>query len=159
MASIKVLSINDDPRQWGDNNYSYKIQVELDGKPDIVEVVAFGKKECPVTVGQTYEGEVTSNNYGKSFRMKKAGGGGKNNESPEKQASIERQNSLTNSINYCTAKAQVLIAMGKLEAAEEELSGKHILQVATYFAGYNNGKLTIVMKPNEIAKVFGYETE
>lgn len=85
----------------------------------------------------------------------KAGGGGQ--ESPEKQASIERQHSLTAAITYCTTKANILAQMGKLEEALEEMQGKHVIQVATYLAGYSSGKFNITMTPEEIAKVFGYK--
>lgn len=43
------------------------------------------------------------------------------------------------------------------EEAKKYLSGKQIIQVATYFKRYNEGKVTCVSTPEEIAKEFGYE--
>ena len=59
---------------------------------------------------------------------------------PEKQSSIERQNSLTNAVAYCTAKASL---MDKKEALEY-LTGKQIVQVATHFHKYTKGDVTVV---------------
>ena len=73
-----------------------------------------------------------------------------------RQASIERQNSLTNAISYCTTKAQALIGAKKYDEALREMEGKKVLQVATYFSSYNSGKVTVVMTPEEVAQCFGY---
>ena len=73
-----------------------------------------------------------------------------------RQRSIERQNSLTNAIAFCLGKAKILTEMGHMEDALAHLEGKKILQVATYFNRYNNGKLTVVMTPEEVAMTFGY---
>jgi hypothetical protein len=74
----------------------------------------------------------------------------------ERQSSIERQNALTNSVAYCTAKATALLAAKKPEAALSELTGKHVLDVATFFARYNAGKVIASMTPEQVAEEFGY---
>lgn len=56
-----------------------------------------------------------------------------------RQGSIERQNALTNAVAYCTAKASHLDKAG----AAKELTGKHIIEVATYFARFTAGKLEL----------------
>jgi len=85
----------------------------------------------------------------------KPNGNGKND--PVVRKEIIRQNALTNAVNYCTSKAQL--------DKEYELSGKGVIQVATYFARYSEGKETVVpqkqmeptMEPTmeEINEVFG----
>ena len=105
-------------------------------------------------VGAELEGEWVTDNYGTKFKLATSGGGGSRND-PERQGSIERQNSLSNAVAYCTAKANLM----EQKEALKYLSGKKIVQVATYFKRYNEGKVTCVMNPAEIAKEFGYESE
>lgn len=100
--------------------------------------------------GSEIEGEWKTDNFGTKFEIAKSGFGGKSD--PERQTSIERQNSLSNAVSYCVAKANL---MDKKDALKY-LSGKEIIQVATYFKRYNEGKVTCVMEPLEIAEVFGY---
>ena len=74
----------------------------------------------------------------------------------DRQSSIERQNALTNAVTYCTEKASFLTGINEPEKAEQELTGKHIVQVATYFHKFTSGKIVASMSPDEIAEQFGY---
>ncbi len=71
---------------------------------------------------------------------------------PDTRNEIIRQNSLTNAVAYVLGKAS---HMTEPEALKY-ISGKEIVQVATYFAKYSKGEVTVVMNPNEIASAFGY---
>lgn len=103
-------------------------------------------------VGDILEGTIEQTKYGPKFKKaQKDGFNGR--QDPETRKEIIRQNSLTNAVTYMVAKANL---MDKKEALKF-LSGKSVLQTATYFAGYSNGKNTVVMTPEEIAKEFGYE--
>lgn len=64
---------------------------------------------------------------------------GRSGKSPEERASIERQNALTNAVNYCTSKSQFL----EKKQALEELTGKHVIEVAHYFQKFTSGSMTV----------------
>lgn len=86
------------------------------------------------------EGEIESTQYGPKF--KKAGGfGGNSKFSPENQAAIIRQNALTNAVQFCLGKAQY---MGDNKEVLKYLTGKEVIQVATYFAKFSKGEITVV---------------
>jgi hypothetical protein len=67
------------------------------------------------------------------------GGAGMRND-PNTRKEIIRQNSLTNAVNYVIAKTNL---MDKKEALKY-MSGKAVVQVATYFAKYSEGVVTVV---------------
>lgn len=101
--------------------------------------------------GDTLDGTIEDTQYGPKFRKtKQAGGFGGQAYNPEREASIIRQNSLTNAVAYCLGKANLMTK----EAGLKWLSGKEVLQVATYFARYSKGAVTVVTeaeKPSETA--------
>lgn len=70
-------------------------------------------------------------------------GNGRND--PEIQKAIIRQNSLTNAVNYVLGKAQLM----SKEDALKYVTGKEVIQVATYFAKYSEGSVTVVNQAEE----------
>ena len=115
----------------------FKYTVQLEGENDAVEIVQ--KPETPAPSGEV-EGTIEDTQYGKKFKKVQAGGGYGGKSDPATQKAIIRQNSLTNAVAYCTAKAGL---MGP-EKALKFLTGKEIIQVATYFAKYSEGLVTVV---------------
>lgn len=74
-----------------------------------------------------------------------------------RQSSIERQNSLTNAISFCSAKKDLYLSLKRPDEAEKQLTGKHIVEVATYFHRYTAGKIIVSMDIEEVASKLGYE--
>jgi len=138
----KVLSTKQIPKKDGSGTFS-KNQVLTED--DLVFDVIGEVKE-----GESLEGEVIDDpKWGKQFKRAGFVGGkfGSKND-PEINRMIIRQNALTNAVNY---------AIAKYAKTPDKMSGKEIIQCATYFAKYSEGKVTVVMTPEEIAKEFGYE--
>lgn len=156
MASFKVVSCTKVGEFTGQYGLNYKYLLMLEGQPAGAELNQ--KPETPVPApGTEIEGELTNSQYGLKFKkaQKFTGGGysvGAKTEAPEKQGSIERQNALTNAVHFCVSKANLL----EQPEAVKYLSGKQIIEVATYFKKYNEGKISIVMTPEEVAREFGY---
>jgi len=98
-------------------------------------------------VGDVLEGTIEQSNFGPKFKKAKPAFGGNGKQDPETSKQIIRQNSLTNAVNYCTAKANL---MDKKEALKF-LTGKEIIQVATYFAKYSEGHITVVTESKQTA--------
>ncbi len=65
-----------------------------------------------------------------------------------KQIMIIRQNALTNAVQYCIAKSS--------KDESYDLSGKHVVEVASYFAKFSEGKVNLSMSPEDVAREFGY---
>lgn len=103
------------------------------------------KKNDPAPSG-TLNGMIEQTNYGPKFKRDSAGVGVFGKMSPENQAAIIRQNALTNAVAYCTAKATL---MGQ-EDALKYLSGKEIIQVATYFAKFSKGEISVVTESKPV---------
>ena len=97
-------------------------------------------------IGRTYEGEFEKSQYGLKFKMAKQDGqfGSKMayKRDPEVEQQIIRQNSLTNAVAYCTAKSGL---MDKKDALKY-LTGKEIIEVASYFARYSMGLISLSPK-------------
>jgi hypothetical protein len=110
------------------------------------------KPESPAPkAGDKIIGHIEDGKYGTRVfkRVKQSGGFQGGRSDPATRKEIIRQNSLTNAVAYCTAKANL--------DKTYKLLGKEIIQVATYFAKYSLGEISVVMSPEEIAKEFGYE--
>jgi hypothetical protein len=106
------------------------------------------KPETPApVVGSMIEGEITTTQYGNKFRKARAFSGptGNGHNDPNTRKEIIRQNSLTNAVNYCIAKA-------KLTKDIKYLTGKEVVQVATYFAKYSLGDITVVTEAEKPAE-------
>ena len=73
------------------------------------------------------------------------------------QTSIERQNSLTNAIAFCSAKKDMYLSLKRPDEAEKQLTGKHIVDVATYFHRYTSGKIIASMDIEDVAASLGYK--
>jgi len=115
------------------------------------------KQTTPAPVeGSKIEGAIEQSTWGPKFKkvQKAFGGGGGRQQDPEVQNYIIRQNALTNAVAYVLGKAAYM----KQPEALEFISGKEIIQVATYFSAYSRGKVTVTMTPDEIAKEFGYDS-
>ena len=121
-----------------------KYNMELEGVEGAVELNQ--KVGSPIPSGEI-EGDITEDpKWGKKFKKIQAGfgGGGRFND-PNTRKEIIRQNSLTNAVNYVVAKANL---MDKKEALKY-MSGKAVIQVATYFAKYSEGLVTVVTESNK----------
>lgn len=96
--------------------------------------------------GDVLEGEITQTNYGPKFKKASKGGfGGGWKQDPETRKEIMRQNALTNAVQFCIAKANMM----SKEKGLDYLSGKQVLQVATYFARFSDGAQTIVKQDKD----------
>ena len=75
--------------------------------------------------------------------------GGYRQQDPEVQKSIIKQSMLKAAVDFAIAKS----------ARDEkyDLSGKHVLQIATYFVAFSEGRVNVTMTPEEVAVEFGYE--
>ncbi len=61
-------------------------------------------------------------------------------EAPDRQASIERQNSLTNAVALCVARSEVSVAAKQYDEAAAQLTEENVVSVAAGLARYNSGK-------------------
>lgn len=114
----------------------YKYAVQLEGETDAVELVQ--KPTSPIPSGEI-SGSIEDTQYGRKFRKEASGGFQGQRNDPQRQASIEWQSARRDAVDYCIAKSRLLFDLGKKKEAEEELSGKHIFQVAFYFKGIETG--------------------
>jgi len=128
-------------------NFKYGMILTDDKGTEVEGVELSQKPETPVpAVGSTIDGNIEDTQYGKRFKKDFARGGeGSYKNNPETRNEIIRQNALTNAVNFCTSKAAL---MDKKEA-EKYLTGKHVIQVATYFARYSKGEVTVVSENEE----------
>ncbi len=117
-----------------------KYNVMFEGEQSAVELNQKPDTPAPV-VGATLEGEIKTDKWGRKFKKAQQGYSGSNGKSdPQTQAQIIRQNSLTNAVAFVLGKAQ---HMDKKEAIDY-ISGKKVVQVATFFARYSKGEETVV---------------
>lgn len=106
------------------------------------------KPDSPVPTGEI-NGTIETTQYGNKFKKEQTGGtfgGGAPRNDPATRLEIIRQNSLTNAVAYCTAKANLM----PQKEALKFLTGKEIIQVATYFAKYSQGLVTVVNDPEPV---------
>ena len=122
--------------------YGMVLSDEADNTIEGVELSQ--KPETPLPVGEI-EGTIEDTQWGKRFKKTPTGGGFSKFNDPQTRNEIIRQNSLTNAVAFCTAKANLM----EKKVAIEYLTGKKIIQVATYFAKYSKGEVTVVTE-NEI---------
>lgn len=112
-----------------------KYTVQLEDENEAVELVQKPDSPEPKS-GDVIEGTIENTQYGRKFKKERSGGFGGSKSDPATQKAIIRQNALTNAVNYCIAKANL--------DKNYELSGKGVIQVATYFAKYSEGLVTVV---------------
>jgi len=115
--------------------------VMLEGETEAVEIVQ--KPATPPPSGEI-SGTIETSKWGRKLKKEQLGGySGGSKSDPATQKTIVRQNSLTNAVAYCTAKANL--------DKDYKLTGKEVIQVATYFAKYSLGEVTVVTenKPEE----------
>src|ERR1035437_8455397 len=94
----EVLEVADKTSKAGK---SYKLTT-FKGEDDKLYRDVYGE----LKVGQELEGEWKTDQYGTKFEVARSGGGGFGGKSdPERQGSIERQNSLSNAVAFCLGKA------------------------------------------------------
>lgn len=129
-----------------------KYTLMLEGEQTSVELNQKPATPAP-KAGDVITGTIEEGPYGRKFKKESQSGGfgGNGKPDPATQKAIIRQNALTNAVNYCIAKTQ--------SDKTYELSGKHIVEVATFFSKYSLGEITVTMTPEEIAEKFGYKVE
>ena len=134
--------------EWNGKQFQEYMVFMKDESGEIVTASMSRMEDKPApSEGEELIGTIeTDPKWGSKFKAEKkafgAGGGYKQN--PETQASIERQNSLTNAISYMQLKVTALIANKEAEKAIKYVTGKQAIIVATHFAKYNKGKVTVV---------------
>jgi hypothetical protein len=145
MPQLEVQSVKAKPSYEGKFGVMYPFHIGglLDGQTDVVEM-SFKKPENAPKPGDTIEVEITANNeYGKkakkvqSFTASGDGGGSATRsygKSPEEQASIGRQNALSNATTLQVERARMV---GKPEL----LTTDKVVEVATALAAFNNGQV------------------
>lgn len=116
----------------------YKYAVQFEGENEAVEMNQKPDSPAPKS-GDVFEGTIETTRYGRKFRKEASGGFQGQKNDPQRQASIEWQSARRDAVDYCIAKSRLLFDLGKKKEAEEELSGKHIFQVAFYFKGIETG--------------------
>lgn len=119
--------------------------MELEGVEGAVEMLQ--KPETPAPkVGDDLMGTIEDTQWGKRFKKERMGGGFSGNRNdPRTQEQIIRQNALTNAVNFVSNKAKLMAKdRGKGNEVVKYMSGKQIIQVATLFAQYSNGLITVV---------------
>lgn len=124
----------------------YKYSVKLSGVDTAVEINQ--KPDSPEPkVGDIIEGTIEDTQWGKKFKKTSVGFTGSKND-PNTRKEIIRQNSLTNAVNYVIAKAQLMDKKDGLKF----MTGKEVIQVATYFAKYSQGEISVVTESKNIPK-------
>lgn len=122
-------------------NYDYALMLTDESGTEVFATLSQKPETAVPQPGETIDGTIEDKGRGPKFiKERLTGFGGGRQEDPARQASIERQNALTNAIAYCTAKASMMDKIGALDY----YTGKQIIQVATYFAKYNKGEVTVV---------------
>lgn len=132
------------------------VVVDEAGAKQMPKLARSGKKDAPQP-GDEINGTLeNSEKFGLSLKEDRAAGNGGfrgGGKSPEERAEVIRQNALTAAVAYVTAKAGFM----EREGAIKYLEAKHIVQVATYFAKFSKGDVTIVMDVDQVASTFGYD--
>lgn len=140
---VKVKDVLGSEQKVSKANKPYTVTTFLGDDGEVYKNI-FGKFE----VGQEVSGEwVDDPTYGRQFKVSQApkSGGFTKKDDPTTQKQIIRQNSLTNAVNYVLGKAQFM----SKEEALKFISGKEVIQVATYFAKYSEGEVTVVTEKEE----------
>lgn len=149
MSTLKVLKVGEKPKEFESKfgtMYTWTVQGELDGEPDIVQITT-KKREHGLTIGETINGTVEVNQYGTKFKREqqgyqpRQGGFTPRTEDPEKQAMIVRQNALTNAVQHSIAVANIFVAEKKYKEAHEALAGAVIVEKGSIFARFSLGEL------------------
>jgi hypothetical protein len=149
---MKVLSAMKTGEFNGKYGRLFKYAVQFEGQDEAVELNQKPDSPAP-KAGDILEGTIETTQYGRRFKRAQSGGfGGGFKADPERQKSIEWQSARRDALDYCIAKARLLFDLKKTKEAEEELSGKHIFEVALYFKGIETGATQLEKKkvPPEI---------
>ena len=107
----KIIAVANRTKDWSStygNFTTYSVQVQGNGEP-----VAINKKADsePPKEGDVIYGDITDSEFGQKFKSaKKPFGQQGYQESPEKQASINRAVALNNAVNHLAAQGQVGLA-------------------------------------------------
>jgi len=116
-----------------------KYAVKFVGQKNSAEMLMKPDSKVPV-VGDSLEGDfISDSKWGLKFKRALSGGFQGQRNDPERQSSIEWQSARRDAVDYCIAKSRLLFDLKKIKEAEEELSGKHIFEVALYFKGIETG--------------------
>lgn len=133
--NITVKQVIDSEEKTSKAGKPYTVTTFLGDDGEVYKNV-FGKFEA----GQVVTGDWVDSDYGRQFKVSMPPKAGFKKDDPQTQKQIIRQNSLTNAVNYVLGKAA---HMEKKEALDF-ISGKEVIQVATYFAKYSEGTETVV---------------
>lgn len=136
MAKILVQKFT--PKQTNNGKTKYACIGTIDGEIDQFDM--WNQPE----LNKEFDGNVKDDpKWGKTVLTGQGGGGGARTgyaNDPETRMEIIRQNALTNAVNYVLTKASFMTK----EAALKYINGKEIIQVATYFAKFSKGEVTVV---------------
>ena len=152
MPKINVQKFSE--KQTNSGKTKYQCLGTIDGELDSFDM--FTKP----TLNTEFDGDVKDDpKWGKTVFISGAGGsrggGASRFNDPETRGEIIRQNALTNAVAFCAAKAGFMSP----DEGLKYLTGKQIVTVATYFAKYSKGEVTVVMSPDDISEAFGYEVK
>lgn len=122
--------------------YSYTLIGLLDGEMDSVEMNFKSPANAPLK-GDVLEVTVEDTQWGKKAKKVQQnmfkGGFQPRSEDPEKQAMIVRQNALTNAVSF-------LSTLATLEKDPKVLTTDSVLLIATKFAKFSQGEITLEAK-------------
>lgn len=129
----KVIAQKADETQTNTGKTKYKCIGTIDG-----QLETFDMWDSP-ELGVEFEGFVKDDpKWGKSVSTKQGGGGGRSfGKSPEEQATIARQNALTNAVNRAIA---ISGFMGTDEERKEALRPTNICMAAYHFSRFTLGE-------------------
>lgn len=133
--NVKVAHIVSSEQKTSKAGKPYTITTFV-GEDGVTYPNIFGRFE----VGQDVQGDWKDTEYGRKFEVVKQVPSFSKKDDPQTQKQIIRQNSLTNAVNFVLGKAQFM----DKEKALNYITGKEIIQVATYFAKYSEGAITVV---------------
>lgn len=163
MSNYKVVScakLKDRESQYGVMT-DYMMMLTDDGNNSVAGELSQKQSSPAPKAGDTLSGTIEQTNYGPKFKKDKPayGGAGVAPRDPETQRYIMRQNALTTAVNRGICKVEQLCKFAKdakevEKILDEELSGKHLIQVAGLLAKFSEGMVTVVMTQDEVAKIF-----
>lgn len=165
MGKFIVRNVIDKPETWefnGSSMYTYTVQGSFNGGDDDIFKINVKTVANAPKIGDEFEANAQYTPQGN--KLKKISSFGSNNSGgsnsakspntafksdPAIQSAIIRQNALTNAVAYCIAKAQLMEKKDALKYME----GAKIVEVASYFAKFSEGKIVFITPPKESEQV------
>jgi len=160
-----AVKTKDRPSQYGTFTDYMLIVTNEQNEEKAAELSQKQSTPAPV-IGSTIIGTIEESPYGPKFKKERPAfaGAGVAPRDPETQRYIMRQNALTASINRGICKAQELCKFAKdkkevQKILDQELSGKHLIQVAGLLAKFSEGRINVALTPDEVIQVMGFDVE